>query len=134
MQQLRDDRQRHAGHEHALAFVEIGAAREQTLELHSADRLGLLRQPRDHGNGHARTIPIFEALDVLVDDLFDGGDRFAAQLRALVDERLQAVDVDKRNVRHVRHVGIRVARNGDIDDEERAFGTPFHRRTHAVLR
>ena len=69
VQQLRDDRHRHAGDQRCARARSARAAREEPFELGLADRLGLLRERRDHRDRDARLVPLLEALDVLGDDL-----------------------------------------------------------------
>ena len=97
MQQLGDDRERHARDEHAFARGEVRAAREQPLDFTVANRFGLLRQRADDGHRDARLVPGMEAFGVLGDDLLDERDRFAAVIEVIVDDMLERVDVDQMN-------------------------------------
>ena len=64
----------------------------------------------------------------------DGRNRGPAAFERHVHRRAELIDVDDANARNARHFGIHVARNGDVDQTERAARTRLHRRRHVRRR
>ena len=130
-QQLLDDQARDLVDAGPRLRRQPGDLRLQAIELGAADRLEALAQRDDGRHRRARARPRHEALDFLVDDRLGARRLAAAPGQALVDHRLQVVDVVEEDVVVAGDERIDVARQGDVDDEQRTPAAVPQRRLDA---
>ncbi len=99
----------------ALVVVE----RPEARKLGRADRLGAGTKRSDCRHDLERGTPRPEALGLLDDETLGDLGLGPPPRKRLVDDRLEVVDVVEEAARQVVHGGVDIARNGDIDEEER---------------
>ena len=90
------------------------------LELVGADRLGLRANRGDGRDDLHRLEPALERDHLLVDDDLGALGLAHALLEVLRDDAVEVVDVVEVDVGEVVDGRVDVARNGDVDEEERA--------------
>ena len=95
-------------------------------ELGGADLLGVGAQRRDRRHDVERGAPLAEALGLLDDEPLGHLGLGAPAGERLGDDRLEVVDVVEEAAVELVHRGIDVARDGDVDEEERACGGARH--------
>ena len=119
VQQPLDRRPQHRLDALAVALAERLPARLVLGQQLGHQPVGLLAQRRDRRQHLQRSQPAREALDLLLDDAL-GAPRLdpALGVRAR-DLRLQPVDVDQRDARQRRAVGIDVARHREVEQQQR---------------
>src|SRR5262245_24971978 len=100
----------------------------EPFELGAPDLLEPLAQRDDGGNGAARAEPCAELLDLLEHDRFRARDLARAPREVLAHRRLQVVDVVEEDLLDLAGFGLDVARQRDVDDEERPVAPPAHHR------
>ncbi len=103
-----------------------GQLEVEALQLRLADGFESLAQGDDGRNRVAGSEPRGELVDLFGDDAFRT-DHFArAPGEILADRRLEIVDVVEEHLFDLAGRGFDVARDGDIDDEQRAAAPPAH--------
>ncbi len=103
----------------ARLVVEVGELGAEALELLSADVDAELVQAGDQRRDLARGALVAVALDLGRQDLADLADLAPAQVGGALRVVLQVVEVEQRHVGDVAHAGIDVARQGDVEDQQR---------------
>ena len=66
-----------------------------------------------------RNEPAAEIIHMFRDDFLAGGDLLTPQGERLLRDRLQRIDIVKKNAFHLVHIGRDVPRHRDINDEKR---------------
>ena len=90
------------------------------LQLGPQDRLRLLPQGDDRGDHLEGVVPLGELQDLLADDALGLLGLPEAVAHVLVDHPLQIVNVEEVDVVDPAHLGVHVARHGNVDEEEQA--------------
>ena len=88
------------------------------------DGLHLFSQRYDGGDDLEGVVPLGEFPDLLADNDFRLVRLFQAVAQVLVDDTLQVVDVEEVYVVDPAHLGVHVARHGNVDEKEQAVLPP----------
>ena len=108
---------------------QAGHLRLEAAQLRLPDALEPLPQADDRRDDLARLQPLREARHFLVDDGFGARQLAAAAGEVLADDRLQIVHVVEEHLAEIGDRRLDVARQRDVDDEER----PMPPRPHRLL-
>ena len=100
----------------------------QTFELGAPDRFEPLSQRDDRRNRAPRSEPRGEPLDFFADNRIGACDLARAPREVLANRCLQIVDVVQEHLLDLAGRRLDIARNGDIDDEQRPVPSGAHHR------
>ncbi len=111
----------------SVSESQCGALRaEQVVD----DRVACVLERGDRRRRGAGSAPALEAVDLGAEDRPRRGDVRLARRAVARDARLDVVEVEQRHAADVAHRRLDVARDGEVDDHERAPGPPRHRAPH----
>ena len=134
MQELVDDLARQRLDRPALALGEPAEPALGLRQLGRADRLGVLAQRRDRRHDVERCLPLPEPRRLGRDDRLRSLGLPAATGEALGDDRLQVVDVVEEAALELGDGRLDVARNGEVDQEQRRAPPAAEPRSTCVAR
>src|SRR6185295_9099035 len=109
-------------------LVRLGReAGESAVELLAADALRLALQLGDDRLGVEAPLPGEEAGELALEDLLDLRHLFAPALQVALDQVLERIDALQKEVADPPGGRIDVARDAEVDDEERPAAAAAHR-------
>ena len=126
-QQLLDEQARHLVDARARLRRQAAELGLEPRELGLADAFEALPQRHDRRHDLARLQPRRKARDFLVDDRLGARELGAPPRQVLADDRLQIVHVVEEDLIQIADRGLDIARQGDVDDEERPVPPRAHR-------